>query len=271
MMSEKEYIQSGAIEAYVWGVATEEEQAIHQQMELAYAGVKEARLQFEREWEAASLQQATAVPFHLQASIKNTWREQAGIQSAPEEANKPASPVKPLLQPAPKPIRWFRTALAACALLLMGSILLNFVYWSKYTDYSKRYEALLGEQTNLLAKNNALQASLTMIKDPGMRPVVLQAVGGQPAMKATVYYGRQNNEVYLQINNLPRPAAGKQYQLWAEVDGVMVDAGLLTWNDEAMPVKMSTIKNAEAFAISLEEAGGSKEPTLSAVLVLGKV
>ena len=270
MMSENEYIQSGAIEAYVLGVATKEEQSIHQQMELAYAAVKEARLQFEKEWETSSLSQATAVPAHLHEAIKGQWQKEFGTNQ-PTEVSPAAAPVKPLLAPAPKPIRWFRTALAACALLLMGSILLNFVYWSRYTDYAKRYEALLGEQSSLLAKNNAMQASLKMINDPGMQPVVLNAVSGQTAMKATVYYSKKNKDVYLQLNNLPKPVAGKQYQLWAEVDGVMIDAGLLTWNEEAMPVKMNAIENAEAFAISLEEAGGSKEPTLSAVMLLGKV
>jgi len=68
---------------------------------------------------------------------------------------------------------------------------------------------------------------------------------------------------------LPQPAAGKQYQLWAIVDGVPVDAGLLETNAPVAFVKMKNIPKAQAFAITLENTGGNKTPTMP-IYVVGK-
>ena len=54
---------------------------------------------------------------------------------------------------------------------------------------------------------------------------------------------------------------GKQYQLWAIVDGKPVDAGVI--NNCIGLCKMKKIDHAEAFAITLEKEGGSPTPTLN--------
>ncbi|HPZ88874.1 MAG TPA: anti-sigma factor, partial [Flavihumibacter sp.] len=62
---------------------------------------------------------------------------------------------------------------------------------------------------------------------------------------------------------------GKQYQLWAIVNGKPQNAGLLQNCNEFC--YLSTNSNAQAFAITLEKTGGSEEPTLTEMLVLGQV
>jgi hypothetical protein len=51
---------------------------------------------------------------------------------------------------APRPVKWLRGAIAVCVILLMGSILLNFHFWSKGAEarmeikaLEKRYDSLL--------------------------------------------------------------------------------------------------------------------------------
>jgi anti-sigma-K factor RskA len=68
---------------------------------------------------------------------------------------------------------------------------------------------------------------------------------------------------------MEKTPAGKQYQLWAIVDGKPVDAGMI--GDCEGLCKMKVIDHAEAFAVTLENAGGSPAPTLTAMFVLGKV
>ena len=98
------------------------------------------------------------------------------------------------------------------------------------------------------------------------------AMKGQPVAPqslTTVYWNKQTKDVFLLINALPKAAAGKQYQLWAIVDGVPVDAGMLTTEGADGLVKMSNIPKAQAFAITLENAGGAKTPTMP-IYVVGK-
>ena len=70
---------------------------------------------------------------------------------------------------------------------------------------------------------------------------------------------------------MPQPQAGQQYQLWAIVDGKPVDAGMVEIDPGKALHRMKNIPKAEAFAITLEKAGGSPTPTLTAMFVMGKV
>jgi anti-sigma-K factor RskA len=72
------------------------------------------------------------------------------------------------------------------------------------------------------------------------------------------------------VNNLPKPAAGKQYQLWAIVNGQPVDAGMLNWNDATIVASMKNIPQAQAFAITLEDEGGHPLPQ-GVMYVLGSI
>jgi anti-sigma-K factor RskA len=62
---------------------------------------------------------------------------------------------------------------------------------------------------------------------------------------------------------LPQAPADKQYQLWAIVDGVPQDAGVITKNDKTIRIqKMKSFGNIKvnAFAITLEKEGGNPTP-----------
>src|SRR5439155_22230652 len=121
-----------------------------------------------------------------------------------------------------------------------GSAVLNIYYFNKYREYSLRYDRLLAQQTELVKNNNNLQTKLTTyentiarLSNPNMAVIKLagNAVPANgspaPASLATLLWDTQSKDVYLMVNNLPQPDAGKQYQLWAIVDNQPVDAGML--------------------------------------------
>jgi anti-sigma-K factor RskA len=87
---------------------------------------------------------------------------------------------------------------------------------------------------------------------------------------ATLFWDTKTKDVYIMPNKLPKVEDDKQYQLWALVDGKPVDAGVLDPRCGSV-CKMKNIPAAQAFAITLEKAGGSPTPTLSAMYVMGKV
>ncbi len=71
------------------------------------------------------------------------------------------------------------------------------------------------------------------------------------------------------VENLPTPPTDKQYQLWALVDGKPVDAGMITDLEDLQAMK--EMPEAQAFAITLEPKGGSVNPTLEQLYVIGNV
>jgi anti-sigma-K factor RskA len=267
----KEYISSGIIESYVLGLASPEEATEFERMCAAHQEVRAARDAFELEMEKQAMDRAIAPPAHLKSKI-----------FAEIEIESDSNDVQPVYR-IPKPVvraGWMKFLAAASLILLLASTLMNLYFFSQYKKYISKYDELLANQTQMASVNQTLQTKLqdydsmiNRIKDPAMIVVKLPGVPGSPnpTSLATVYWNNQSKDVYLLVNNLPLPVEGKQYQLWALVDGKPVDAGVFEMGSGSGLVRMKNIPQAQAFAITLEKKGGSDKPDLSSLYVLGKV
>ena len=165
---------------------------------------------------------------------------------------------------------------AASVILLLTSTALNFYFYSNFRNSTDKYQALLNERNTLQADNklyqsklNSIEESFKLMEDPRMISIKMSGMPGKEQNLATVFWNTQTKEVYLYPNSMAKTPPGKQYQLWAIVDGKPVNAGMV--GDCAGLCKMSVIDHAEAFAITLENAGGSNTPTVTAMYVMGKV
>ena len=194
----------------------------------------------------------------------------APIVNRPPADNK-TQPLTPV-----RSISFVKLLAAASIILLVGSTLLNFYFYNQYKSSAARLDELIASNQQLADNNNLVQAKLQQyatsfekMKDPNMAVVAMKGQPVAPQSLTTVYWDQQTKDVYLLVNSLPRPAAGKQYQLWAIVDNKPVDAGMLNANASDGLVKMKNIPKAQAFAITLENTGGSKTPTVP-IYVMGK-
>jgi anti-sigma-K factor RskA len=111
--------------------------------------------------------------------------------------------------------------------------------------------------------------SMQMMSDPTVAKITMATMRPNENNLATVFWDTKTKDVYLLPNKMPAAAAGKQYQLWAIVDGKPVDAGMM--DVCAGLCKMKNIPRASAFAITLEKKGGSATPTMEQMYVMGKV
>lgn len=275
-MDASRFISSGLIEAYVSGLATsneikELERGMTQYPEVA-AAVNDCQLDMEQ---YVTLQAKTP-PAELKQRIlhvivnEEAARESGTFTSATETEEFPETKVY-----VSSSWRWIA---AAAILLLLGSLLLNYVFFGQINDYKGRYEALISTQNTLAAESNLyktrieqMEHSMDLVKDPSMKTVKMPGTKPFPSALATVYWNQRSKEVFVMVNNLPEPAADKQYQLWAIVDGKPVDMGVFEMGDQhKLLQKMKSINNAEMFAITLEKKGGSPVPTLDQMYVAGK-
>jgi len=96
-----------------------------------------------------------------------------------------------------------------------------------------------------------------------------------PESYANVYWDKEGNTVYLDVQGLPEPPAGKVYQVWSLTLNPLAPTSLGTIdNFTSNTNKIFTIENAnqsEAFGITLEPAGGSPTPTMEQLYTLGAV
>lgn len=276
-MDIKNYISTGAIESYVMGLASPEEMHELETMAAQYPEVKQALLEFEDFLENTSMRNSVPPPHFLQAKIMKVLEEEGMTKEIPTiPLNKipisttQAQPAKVVpLTYAPKGIMWLRGAIAACIILLIGSSIINFYFYSKYREYNNKYASLLADNTTLTAKSKVLEASYNLVKNPDMKLVAMNAVPAKPGSLATVYWDIHSKDVYLMINNLPQTPSDKQYQLWAIVNGKPVDAGIIDMAKADELIKMKNMPTAQAFAVTLEKKGGSPTPTMDEMYVLG--
>ena len=106
-----------------------------------------------------------------------------------------------------------------------------------------------------------------------MHPVVLAGLESAPSSTARTFISPRDGKALFYAYGLPAPPAGKQYQLWALDKGKPVDAGVLaavTAAGDSLQ-QMKDIASAQAFAMTIEPRGGSVNPTLSTMTVMGQI
>jgi anti-sigma-K factor RskA len=266
----QDYILSGIVESYVLGLSSPEESTEFERMCAAHHEVMAARKTFEIQLENGLQEQKVEPPRELKSRIFS----EIGRQKSPVTQTPPA---KPSLVPR---IGFAKYVAAASFILLAGSVLLNFYLLSQYKKTIAKNEELIAAQTQIANTNKVLQTkmlnyenAISLMQNPLMTVVKMPGVrkSPEPSSLATIYWNTQSRDVYLLINKLPIPVSGKQYQLWAIVDGKPVDAGIIDMAAGISFVKLKNIPKAEAFAITLEKKGGSTTPDMDAMYVMGKV
>ena len=262
-MDNKAYIETGAIEAYVLGLATAEERAELEKLREQDPAIALAITQFEMELEEKLLNEAPAAP----ASLKNKiWQELASTSTQ--------APVLPLSSGLIRPI-WKWVAVAA-SIILVGSLAYIYILSDKNKKMQEEYASMLAETNDLKLQNELVAAQLremqkgmSMLSDPGVAKVSMPGMGTHQQNKAMLLWDTKTKDVYLMPTDLPPAPQGMQYQLWAMVDGKPVDAGMM--GDCSVVCTMKNIPKAEAFAITLQKQGGSPEPDMNSLYVMGKI
>jgi anti-sigma-K factor RskA len=268
----KEYIVSGIVESYVLGLATKEEMAEFERMCVSHPEVRAAREAFEKQLEHHAMQNSIAPPAQLQNKIFTAIEGEGDKLKTNGTITNDAQEVEatPVVR-----MRGWKIAAAAAIILLVGSVALNFYFHNLFKNYETLYltsqQEFADKEKTLQAQMTAYQNSIGIVRDTNMAVVRMKGVAQSPQSMATVYWDKRSKDVYLMVNNLPQPPSGKQYQLWALVNGQPVDAGMLNWEQANNVATMKNIPVAQGFAITLENAGGSPTPTMAAMYVLGTI
>ena len=169
----------------------------------------------------------------------------------------------------------WKYAAAASIILLVGSLIFNYTFYNKYQTANSELATTQSELQQQKYMAYTLQQERRVIADKDARPVSLAGMPDEPDAAARIYWMKNSGDVYIDPSNLPKAPAGKQYQFWAIVDGVPVSGGMIKTileidGKKVHIQKMKSFGQAQAFAVSLEDAGPEK-PAPSKVVVLGKI
>lgn len=262
-MEAQEYIESGILELYVYGLLTETENLEIAEMAKKNPEVEQEILEIEKAIIALS---SSFSPFHSVANFEKI-KARLELKHGKVVDMKPAS-------------NWSQYVGWAAAVLM----LLGLGYQTLELTKTKEAIATVGTEKNKIQRdfayldqqNKETEKNLTIVRDIKNTGVTLGGQAVSPTSFAKVYWNKDTKTTYIDAAGLPKPPKGMVYQVWAlKLSPVLTPTSIgLLDNFDSNNQKIFAVDqtvSAEAFGITLEPAGGSLTPTMEQLYTLGKV
>ena len=270
-MEKPEIISSGLLEMYAIGAASPEEIIQIERWRTEYPEINIELINIEKVMEsyamANSVVPSSSVKDKIFASIQTP--KVSFIPSAQSDL----STVRPHhnQQSSAKVVSFSfgQTAAAAAILLLLVS---TVFYYNKYKNADLKFQEGQVQLASMNMHLREMNTNMGIVQSKYSKPIALDGMEAAPDAAAKIFWMKNTGEVYVDPANMPMAPSGKQYQLWAFVDGKPIDAGMITSKDGKKYTiqKMKTFGKAQAFAITLEAEGGHPQPE-GKIYVMGKI
>ncbi len=260
-MDTQEIISSGILEMYAMGISSDAENLQVQEWLRMHPELAAELNRIETDMENFAQLNAITPSSDLRTKVMHSIQKQNG--HATDHVQAKVVNMLPF---------WKKMAAASVFLLLLSAVI-NLVFFNKFQSAQK----LISEkEQQLIAMEDAkkdIEADMEVVHNKYSVPVALNGLEAAPDAAAKIFWMKNTGEVYVDPTNLPEAPAGKQYQLWAIVDGKPVDAGMILTTKKGNDYRIQKMKSfgkAEAFAITLEKEGGNPTP-MGDMYVMGKM
>lgn len=281
------YIKSGRVEHYVLGLSTPDDAREIERFAEMYpefrAEIEAVEASLSKLAEAQAIQPPSGLKGRIMTEID---RLMAGlpdnpkakpVAQAPKPEARPVAPIDPF-QPKPSggfPWGWLVAGLLACAAgwFLKTSFDLQSRVVAAETaavEAKSRLELVEKDCSERQQKADRQQKQFVFLQTPGTKSVAMKGVEKSPTSLAVVHFHSGKREAYLDIKSLPTPPTGKQYQLWAIKGDEKISLGVFDLPKDAAEFQaVPFVDSPDAFAVTLENQGGSAVPTLEEIMVVG--
>ena len=257
MISKNEILESGLLEQYVLGLTTEKETGLVRNYIAKFPELKEHLNIMERAMENIALKHAIVPPEELKQHTLKKIQESGSIG----------------LKPNNNKWKWM-TGIAASAFIVATFMLITMNnkinnIQREMNDNNQQY-SLLNNDCNLIKddfKKN--QQLLSLFMNENVDAINLKGNDFSSGSEIIVFWGSQKDNADLYIKNIPAPPEDHIYQLWGDVDGVMMSLGIFS-NDKEI-VKIKYLENTESLNVTIEEMDGSDHPNVSRLIMSSKV
>lgn len=272
-MTAQEFIDSGLPHSYVLGAATPEERGEVERMAERWTEVREELERLQLELDAYAGMHAMPPRPELREKLISHVLGQTTTTTAKQE---PAKVVQ--LAAAAGGVPTFWRAIAAGALLLLGvSGLLNYTTYSRLRETDNQLVALQTEKATIVQQASRKQVQLDSLQaeytayyqqhqatitelSTLFHPTVVALRSENSTGQAVLFWCNRSKTVCIDPGTLANTPKGKQYQLWAMIDGKPVDVGVFDASPANKLQLLRIIPDAQAFAVTLEKEGGVPAP-----------
>ncbi len=262
LLNINEYIASGILEEYVLGQLTAAQRAEVEAMAERHPEIRSEIQTIEEALAKYGMAHRRPMPDALKKQILDRI---AARQTPVAATPKPAS------ESGQSRLLW-SILLGIMAVLLAWMWFQNRNVQKELKDLRAQQESSMADCDSIAQRAGQLEQQLNLLKNPGWQLVYMAGTEKSKSSQVLVQYNPSIRQTYLRVDALPAPAAGKQYQLWAIVAGAPVSMGVFDIpSDTSALIPVQYIAEAQAFAVTLENAGGVQSPTLEEMYVIGNV
>lgn len=259
-LKEKLHIGPALLEQYILGLTTDDESQQIEQFLAQNPSMAQDIEEGQKAIEAMAMEYALQPPAELRQRVMKAVKE-------------PPTPM-PSIKPQIPSYSWI-TGVAAVFAIGLG--LLTFVLYqqqvqmeAQIASLGREIQQLQQQNTQLVSQKNTINQQFTVLKDVNTAHVHLTGSQLSPKALIVVYWNETDEHALLNIVSLPDIPTDKSLQLWADVEGEMIDMGILE-NNNSQLISIPFIPNAEAFNLTLEPKGGNTRPTVDKIFANGKL
>ena len=211
-MDKERFLASGLLEQYVLGLTSPEESEEVERYASAFPEIQEEIDALHKAMEQYARQYAVPPPKEVKSKILNKID---GIKQQSRKERKRSGWPFLLLST----IAFLMAMLAGNLYLQKRQLQENLeITAAAYAAFQKECEAEKVRQ----AEASAIYALLQL---PSTKTIHLKGSALAPDAVAVAYWNEHEQQGYVNLLNLPEPPAGKQYQIWADIDHKMESMG----------------------------------------------
>jgi len=261
------------LELYVLGDVSPAEKLQVEEMASKHPAVKAELEEIERSMELYAAENAVEPTEHMRDRILNSLvvnlADDNNFPTKTHAAKDNVVEFKPAKQN-----NFFKYAFAACLALLVASVVVILNMSKKLDDANTQLIALNASNQHFTSTVKYMDHQLSIYRDPSIKLIKLNPTVHAPKEASImVAFNPDKKEVMLDMAkvNMPKNDKDHQYQLWAIVDKKPVSLGVFdkTDADSAEMKEMASVTSPQAFAVTLEPRGGSINPTMDELMVIG--
>ncbi len=274
------YIESGVLELYAMGDLTAAERLEVETMAKNYPAIATELSKIENSF----IDFATTYAVEPSNRVKESFFNKIGFDNNIEIDSQPVSTnnqAKEIQLYSNNTINFYKYSFAASFTLLIISLAALVMLYKNLQQSKFQIAQLQSNNQSFANRVNYLQNqvkitqnSISIFLNPDVKTVKLAGTANSPKSKMMVMWNAKQQKVMidLQTMDMPLTDANHQYQLWALVNGKPVDLGVFDAKGQLAGVQeMKNIDIAQTFAVTLEPRGGSLNPTMSQLMVVGNI
>jgi anti-sigma-K factor RskA len=270
----KAYIESGILELYVLGDISATEKAQVEEMAQKYPEIKAEITEVEKSMEFYAEAHAIEPTEDLRHRVLGSLLVNLSDDKIFTKAVTHQDDDNIVALPAARVNSFYKYAFAACLTLLLISVYGMVNLYSKLQDSNTQLTALQTDKVRIANQVNLMDSQLDMYRDTTYKVLRLKGLPKTPTAAMILAWNSVSKKVIVDVQSVKLPKNDKQhqYQLWALVNGKPVDMGVFDapGADTVGVKEMKAIASAQGFAVTLEPMGGSVNPTMDQMVVIGQ-